>query len=90
MFEEPNIRLSDLHVQTASRGGISVHERHLLAVEVGSGRYLLLDVGRMLTSFSRLVSGHVVTKFMIVPCSIHSETINNPCEDLVAPTSGNR
>ena len=44
----------------------------------------------MLTSLSRLVSGHAVIKSVIVPCSIQSETIVNVCKDLVAPTSGNR
>jgi len=44
----------------------------------------------MLTSFSRLVSGHTVIKSMIVPCSIQSETIIKVCGDLVAPTRGKR
>ena len=46
--------------------------------------------GGTLTSFSRLVSGNAVTKSMIIPCSIHSETIIRVCEVLVAPSSGNR
>ena len=44
----------------------------------------------MLTNSSRLISGHVVIKSMIVPCSIHSETIIKACGDCVAPTNGNR
>ena len=44
----------------------------------------------MLTSLSRLVSGHAAIKSTIVPCSIQSETIIIFCGDLVAPTSGNR
>ena len=90
IFEEPNIRFSDPHARMASHGGISVHEQHPLAAEVESSRYLLRALERILTSFSRLVSGCAVTKSMIVPCSIHSETINSPCKDLVAPTSSNR
>ena len=39
MFEQLNIRFSDLHARTASHGGISVHERHLLAVEMGFSIY---------------------------------------------------
>ena len=90
MFEEPNIRFSDLRARTASHGGTSVHEQRPLAVGAGSTRYPLQALGKMLTSFSRLVSGHAATKSMIVPCSIHSETINSLCEDLVAPTNGRR
>ena len=39
------------------------------------------------TSLSRLVPGHAVTKSMIVPCSIHSETINMVDGVFFAPTS---
>jgi len=44
----------------------------------------------MFTSFGRFVSGRDLINSMIVPCSIHWETIIKLCEDLVAPTNGNR
>ena len=47
------------------------------------------DSGGMLTSFSRLVSGCAVTKSMIVPYSIHSETMVKVFKDLFAPVNGN-
>ena len=49
-----------------------------------------LVMGGTFTSFSRLVSGHAVINSIIVPCSIHSETIIQVCGDLTAPTNGNR
>ena len=44
----------------------------------------------MPTSLSRLVSGNAVTKSMIVPCSIHSETIIRFGGETFAPNSCNR
>jgi hypothetical protein len=74
----------------ASCGDILVHERRLPAAEVWSGLYLVQVSRKMFTSFSRLVWGHAVIKFMIVPFSIHSETIIKVSEDFVAPTNGKR
>ena len=85
---ELNLRFSNLREQTASRGDTSVHELCPPAVGGRIGSYFRFE--RTLTSFNRLVSGHAVTKSMIVPCSIHSEIIIRVCGVLVAPSSGNR
>ena len=86
--ENSNAHFSDLRERMASHEGISVHERRLPAVEVG--KVFIQVFGKTPTSFSRLVSGHTVMKSMIVPCSIHSETIMKARADFTAPTSGNR
>ena len=72
-IKEVDLRFSGLRARTAGHGGTSVHERRLPAV--GSSRYSVQSLGEMLTSFSRLASGHIVRKSTIVPCFIHSETI---------------
>jgi len=74
----------------AGREGTSAHEQHLPTVEVGLNHVLLRISGETLTSFDRFVSGHEVINCMIVPYSIHWETIIKLYEDFVAPTNGNR
>jgi len=65
---EPDLQFSGPRARMASREGISVHEQYLPTVEMGLNLRIL---GQMLTSFSRLVSGHEVINSIIVPCSIH-------------------
>ena len=86
--EELNVRFSNPREWTASHGGTSALERRPPAAGGQIGSYFRFE--RTLTSFNRLVSGDAVTKSMIVPYSIHSETIVMLCEFLVAPSSGNR
>jgi len=89
-LRERNLRLSSLRARMAGREGISAHEQHLPTVEVGPNQFFPRIPSEILTSFDRLVSGHEVINCMIVPCSIHWETIIKLYEDLAAPTNGNR
>ena len=74
----------------ATRGCISAHGQYPPAAEVGLDRHLSRIPRKMLTSFGRFASGNDVINCMIVPCSIHGETIIKSYEDLAAPINGNR